>query len=177
MRRTQVLTEIAVLIALAVVIELAFSFLPKLPQGGRISIAMLPLFIIAWRHGLKWGIIGGAVYGVLNLMLDGVLWHWASFFLDYTIAFGVLGFAFIAKKIIGDTPLGFGVGIVIGSTLRFISHFISGFLIFGGYASDAGFDSIYIYSLSYNITYVLPSMIFTLIIGLIIFKPLKKIAN
>lgn len=177
MKETRRLTEIAILIALAIVIELAFSFLPKLPQGGRISIAMLPIFIIAWRHGFKWGVIGGAVYGVLNLMLDGILYHWASFFLDYTVAFGVIGFAAFAKKLIGDNPFGFGVGIVVGSTLRFISHFISGFLIFGQYAEGAGFDSIYIYSLSYNITYILPSMIFTLVIGIILFQPLKRITK
>ena len=177
MRETRRITEIAILVALAVVIELVFSFLPKLPQGGRVSLAMLPIFILAWRHGLKWGVIGGAIYGLLNLMLDGVLYHWASVFLDYTVAFGVLGFSVIAKKLIGDTSIGFGVGIVLGSILRFISHFISGFLLFGGYAEEAGFESIYLYSLSYNITYVLPSMIITLIVGIIIFAPLKHISN
>ncbi len=175
MKETRRITEIAVLISLAIVIELAFSFLPKLPQGGRISIAMLPLFIIAWRHGFKWGVIGGAVYGLLNLMLDGVLYHWASIFLDYTIAFGVIGFAAFSKKLFGDNIVSFGVGIVIGSTLRFISHFISGFLLFGMYAEGAGFDSIYLYSLSYNITYVLPSMLFTLLVGIVIFQPIKRI--
>ena len=175
MKETRRMTEIAILIALAVVIELAFSFLPKLPQGGRVSIAMLPLFIIAWRHGFKWGVIGGAVYGILNLMFDGVLYHWASFFLDYTVAFGVIGFAAFAKKILGDNIVAFGAGIIIGSVLRFISHFISGFLLFGQYAEGAGFNSIYLYSLSYNMTYVLPSMLFTLVIGVIIFEPLKRI--
>ena len=177
MRETQRITEIAILVALAVVLELVFSFLPKLPQGGRVSLAMLPLFVIAWRHGFKWGVIGGAVYGLLNLMLDGVLYHWASIFFDYTIAFGVIGFAAFAKKWFGDNIIAFSIGIVVGSILRFISHFISGFLLFGGYAADAGFDSIYLYSLSYNATYTLPTLIITLIVGIAIFIPLNHILN
>ncbi len=90
---TRKLTEIAILIALAVVLEVIFTglgaFFPilALPYGGRVSLSMLPLFIITYRHGLWKGVTGGVIYGLLNLLLDGQLWHWASLPLDYLFFF------------------------------------------------------------------------------------------
>ena len=171
MTETRRMTEVAILVAMAIVLELALSFLPAMPQGGRISISMLPLFVITWRHGIKYGVIGGVVYGILNLMLDGKLYHWGSFFLDYTIAFGLLGFTAIFKSIIGDNVYGFGVAIVVGFILRFFSHFLSGVILFGEYAEG----NVYIYSATYNLTYLLPAMIVTLIVGVAVFFPLKSL--
>ena len=173
-RRTRVLVEVAILVAMAFVLEVAFSFLPAMPQGGRVGISLLPLVVIAWRHGVKWGLIGGVVYGLLNLMLDGVLYHWGSFFLDYTIAFGVVGLAGIARKI-NDYVFGFALAVFIGYFARFVSHVLSGILLFGEYAPEG--ESVIWYSVTYNATYLLPAFILTLIVGIPVYFALRAYGN
>ena len=180
MSRTKLLTEIAVFVAFAVVLEVIFTglsaFLPflQLPYGGRVSLAMLPILIVAHRHGLKYGIYAGMAYGLLNLMLDAKLWHWASFFTDYIFAFGLLGFGAFGKKLLGDSKGGFILGVAIGTLLRLFSHVVSGVLLFSNYAADYGFENIYLYSLVYNSYYVIPSGILVAVVGVIIFDRVIK---
>lgn len=177
--RTKELTEIAVLVAMAVVLEVIFTglgaFFPilQMPYGGRVSLAMLPLFIITYRHGLGWGVIGGVTYGILNLLLDGVLWHWASLPLDYIIAFGVIGFSYVGKLLLGDNLKGFSLMVVIGVVLRFISHWFAGWLLFADYMPES-FDNPMVYSLVYNGYYLLPSMILIIIVGALLYDRIIK---
>ena len=173
MNRTRVLVEVAVLVAMAFVLEFAFSFLPKMPQGGRVGISMLPLVVIAWRHGVVQGWIGGIVFGLLNLMLDGVLYHWGSIFLDYTIAFGLVGMTGFFKPMIKDHVAVFVVAIITAFVLRFISSVLSGVLLFGEYAPEG--ESVWIYSIVYNSTYLLPALILTVIVGIPSYFAIKSI--
>jgi len=173
MSRTRVLVEIAILVAMAFVLEFVFSFLPKMPQGGRIGISMLPLVVIAWRHGVVQGWIGGIVFGILNLMLDGVLYHWGSFFLDYTIAFGLVGMTGFFKPLIKDHVIVFVGAIITAFLLRFVSTVLSGVLLFGEYAPEG--ESVWIYSIVYNTTYLLPALILTMIVGVPSYYAIKSI--
>jgi len=181
MNKTKIITEIAVFVAFAVVLEVVFTglaiFIPilQLPYGGRISLAMLPIFIVAHRHGFKYGVYAGVTYGLLNLMIDAKLYHWASFFTDYVFAFGVIGFGAVGRKLFGDNIKGFVVGVLIGSSLRLFSHFLSGVLLFSGFAEYYGFENIYLYSFVYNAYYVIPSGILVAVVGAVIFKRLKLI--
>lgn len=173
MSRTRILVEVAILVAMAFVLEFAFSFLPKMPQGGRVGISMLPLVVIAWRHGVVQGWIGGIVFGILNLMLDGVLYHWGSFFLDYTIAFGLVGMTGFMKPYIKDHVVVFSFAIVIAYILRFISSVLSGVLLFAEYAPEG--QSVWVYSITYNATYLLPALILTVIVGIPVYFVLQAI--
>jgi thiamine transporter len=173
MNRTRVLVEVAILVAMAFVLEFTFSFLPKMPQGGRVGISMLPLVVIAWRHGVVQGWIGGIVFGLLNLMLDGVLYHWGSFFLDYTVAFGLVGMTGFFRPMFKDNVVVFSLAIIVAYILRFVSTVLSGVLLFGEYA-PAG-ESVWVYSIVYNTTYLLPALILTTIVGIPIYYVLKSI--
>ena len=173
MSKTRVLVEIAILVAMAFVLEFAFSFLPKMPQGGRVGISMLPLVVIAWRHGVVPGWIGGAVFGILNLMLDGVLYHWGSFFLDYTIAFGLVGMTGFFKPLIKDHVAVFSLAIIAAYFLRFVSSVLSGVLLFSEYAPEG--QSVWIYSIVYNTTYLLPALILTVFVGIPVYYALQQI--
>ncbi|MFP4286839.1 MAG: energy-coupled thiamine transporter ThiT [Candidatus Izemoplasmataceae bacterium] len=172
---TKQITEIAILLAIAVVFELIAMFLPKMPQGGSFSLSMLPIFIIAFRQGPKIGIIAGVTYGLLDLMLNGfILWHPMSFFLDYVIAFGLLGVSGFIFKINKNSLTLFITGIIIGSTLRFFSHFLAGILLFKESLVENYPDMpIALGSIIYNMTYMLPSMVITVIVGAIIYLTLK----
>ena len=172
MKNTRVLVEVAILVAMAFVLEIAFSFLPAMPQGGRVSLSILPIIVIGWRSGPYAGIIGGVVYGLLNLMLDGVLYHWGSFFLDYTVAFGIIGLSAFVRKAGIDNVFGFGLAIFVGYVLRFFSHVLSGVLLFSEYAGD---QNVWAYSMGYNITYLLPAFLLTLVVGVIVYFPLRTL--
>lgn len=68
MRNTnlQAMIESAILAAFAMVIDI----LPlsiKLPTGGSISFAMIPIFIIAYRWGFKSAFLGGLVWDYYKL--------------------------------------------------------------------------------------------------------------
>ena len=175
MSRTRVLVEVAIFVAMAFVLEFAFSFLPKMPQGGRVGISMLPLVVIAWRHGVIQGWIGGIVFGILNLMLDGVLYNWGSFFLDYTIAFGLVGMTGFFKPYIKDHVIVFSLAIIVAYLLRFISSVLSGVLLFAEYAPEG--QSVWVYSITYNATYLLPALILTVIVGIPVYFVLQSIGK
>jgi thiamine transporter len=179
MSDTKKLTEIAILVALAVVLEVIFTLLGsvipflQLPYGGRISMAMLPLFVIVYRHGIKLGVYSGMIYGLLNLMLDAQIWHWASVFLDYVFAFGFIGFSGLIYLVMKKNRWSFLVSVFIGMTLRFISSYISGVVLFAAWMPEE-FTNIYWYSFVYNIYYLLPSMILIMFVSMLIFSRFEK---
>jgi thiamine transporter len=57
-------------------------------------------------------------------------------------------------------------GTFIGSALRFIAHFVSGWVFFGSYAPPG--QPVALYSFLYNGTYMLPSMILSAIIVILV---------
>jgi thiamine transporter len=168
MNDTKKLTEIAILVSLAVVLEVIWTglgaFVPflQLPYGGRISMAMLPLFVIVYRHGIKLGVYSGAIYGLLNLMLDAQIWHWASVFLDYIIAFGLIGFSGLIYLVMPRNRKSFMISVGIGMFLRLVSHYISGVVLFAEWMPEE-FDNVYWYSFYYNAYYIVPSMVLIMI--------------
>jgi len=176
---TKKLTEIAVLVSLAVVLEVIFTglgaFVPflQLPYGGRISMAMLPLFVIVYRHGVKLGIYSGAIYGLLNLMLDAQIWHWASVFLDYVVAFGLIGFSGLIYLVMPKNRMTFMISVIIGMLLRFISHYISGVVLFAEWMPEE-FNNIYWYSFYYNAYYIVPSMVLIMFTSYFIFSRFEQ---
>jgi thiamine transporter len=128
---------------------------------------MIPILLVALRRGPKVGVITGAIYGLVQLVIDGYIgiYNPLSLLLDYPIAFGALGLAgFIKKPILA--------GVYLGITGRFLAHFVSGFAFFYMYAPP-GMDPV-IYSAVYNMAYIFPEMV---ICGIIISIIPKDILN
>ena len=69
--KTKRITESAMLLAVAIVLELVSKmFIPELPFGGQITlVSMLPVVLISYRHGVKWGLVSGVTYAVLEMAL------------------------------------------------------------------------------------------------------------
>ena len=180
MKETKVLTEVAVLLSLAVVIEVIFmgisSFIPikVWVYGGMISVSMLPVFIITYRNGFKMGIYAGVIFGLLNFLLTPYFLHWAQFLLDYWVAFGLVGVGYIGVRIFGKNAKGFSVMVIIGVLLRFVAHYISGVIFFES-VMPSSFNNIYLYSFLYNMSYLLPSMILVIIVGLALLKRIEQL--
>jgi thiamine transporter len=147
---TKILAEIIVLVALAGALSLVSHSFFSLPQGGSINIGMIPIFWLALRRGWKIGIFSGAVFGLVDLAIEPFVVNPVQFVLDYPLAFAVLGLAGFFQKY----PI---VGVVVGGTARFVSHFVSGMVYFGDYAPP-GMSPV-VYSVLYNGTYLVPSII------------------
>ena len=59
------------------------------------------------------------------------------------------------------------LGILLGSTLRFFAHFVAGIVFFGSGAAQG--QSVVLFSLFYNLSYMLPSVIVSGIVMLLLF--------
>lgn len=193
-----------VFIALATVLSLVVIF--KLPYGGSITLlSMLPVMILGYMYGIKWGILCGLVYGIVQAMLGASM---SSAFagltgfnvvlmaiLDYLVAFAVLGTAGMFKGKIKNDTLAFSLGAVVAGLLRLLTHFTSGFILWGSYAewffgtenmnnefgnyilsNFSGTSLAMLYSIIYNGSYMIPEIIIT-VIGIVVImnvKPLRK---
>lgn len=145
------LVEIGVMVAFAYVLMLFR--VGRLPQGGSISLQMLPIFVIALRWGGLPGITAGLLFGVVKLMFDPYIVHPVQMLLDYPLAFAAIGVAgFLREK-----PF---VGIVAGGMARFMMHFLAGVVFFGSLAPEG--VSATAYSLGYNLTYMGPEIFIAL---------------
>jgi thiamine transporter len=182
--KTLFLVEIAVFTALAFLLDLVsnFVFSRIWPQGGSVSIAMVPIFIMAFRWGLKGGLLTGFLLGLLQFVLGySQIYTPVQGFIDYFIAFTVVGFAGmfasqikqgVHNKQKGKWMFLATVGIFIGSALRFLSHFYTGIVFFGEYAPEG--QPVALYSLIYNGTYMLPSFILCTIVVILVISAAPK---
>ncbi len=143
------------LVALAGALSLVSHAFFSLPQGGSINLGMVPIFWLALRRGWTIGIFAGAVFGMVDLVIEPFIVHPAQFILDYPLAFAFLGLAGFFQR----WPV---VGVIVGGTGRFISHFVSGVIYFATSAPE-GMSPI-VYSAFYNGAYMVPSVIISAIV-------------
>lgn len=171
---TRKLTETAIMLALAVLLSYVTVF--QAPMGGSITaFSQVPIVIIGYRYGFKWGAGTGVIYGVLEMLLQGLgnfayVKGFAAYLIlilaDYVVAFACLGIGgALFRKVIKNQTLALALGGAVASLLRFICHFISGVTIWGEYAD--GWKSVWAYSFGYNGYYMLFEGILT-VIGVVV---------
>ncbi|MDY6367178.1 MAG: energy-coupled thiamine transporter ThiT [Clostridia bacterium] len=160
-------------IAVALSFTLSYVKLWAMPQGGSVTLAsMLPIMIFAFVYGPKKGVLIGLIYGVLQAIQDPYIVHPAQFLLDYPVAFSMVGFAGALKYVKGLNKfpqIKFALSAIIGATLRFVCHVLSGVFAFGAYAKDAGASSLWLYSLGYN-SFVFVDIAIVVFVGIIMFS-------
>ncbi len=171
--KLRALCEGAVLVALAQV--LGYIKLFYLPQGGSITLNMLPIFVYCARWGFGAGMLASFALGLLQLLLDGAYaWGWQSILGDYLFAYGMLGLAGLFAK----RKNGFFIGSAAGAFARFIAHYLTGVVVWGEYMPESFFGMTmttpWLYSALYNGSYILVDLILCLIIGALLWKPLGK---
>ena len=151
--KTRMLTESALLIAMAIVLELvAKAFIPEMPFGGQVTlVSMLPVVLISYRHGVKWGLLSGVVYAALEMVIgaktvaaafqpdyfgSGVLIVNALLMclLDYVLAFTILGIGGCFRNKIQNPGLSLCLGSIVALSCRYLCHILSGYILFGSYA-------------------------------------------
>jgi thiamine transporter len=173
------LVECGVLIGLSV--ALSFTRLFTMPLGGSITLcSMLPVMLISYRHGVKWGLAGAFTFSAVHLLLSmfvfGELLSWgitaqaiiASALLDYIIAFSSLGLA----GIFGTKLWQYICGMLLVMVVRYACHIISGVVIFASFM-PANFSNPLVYSIAYN-SFLLPEFGLCIAAGVMLYVPLKK---
>lgn len=140
---TRQLVETAIMIALATILSL-FKII-NYPWGGGVTIcAMLPIILIAYRWGVKWGFFSAFVYGVFQLSLAFIdnefampsLWALlAMLLIDYIVAYTMLGFASVFRNRFRSPVGGLATGTILAVFMRYLMHTISGAIFFGEYAT------------------------------------------
>ncbi len=172
------LTESAIMLAFAVV--LSVMKLMDLPYGGSITLcSMLPVIVIAYRHGFAWGLCASSAFALLQLFLGASVLSYATSFLaavliillDYLLAYGFLCIAGVFTKSKMNQTAALALSVVVSLVLRYACHVISGYVVWRDISIPA--DQAWIYSFGYNASYMLPELIITLIGAVYVSKVLN----
>ena len=151
--KTKRLTESAMLIALAVVLELVGKMvIPPMPFGGQLTlVSMLPIVLISYRHGVKWGLAAGFAYSLVQMALgagtvtaafqpgyfgDGTMIFNAFLMcaLDYVLAYTLLGLGGVFRNRVKRSGTSLMLGSLVALGGRYLAHILSGYILFSGWA-------------------------------------------
>ncbi len=192
--KTRILAEGALMVALATV--LSFLKFEPVPHGGSITLlSMLPILLMSWRRGTKWGLFTAFVSSLIQFMLginnlaycQTIGAQIGCVALDYLLAFTLLGLAGAIAKPFKNRYAGIGVSAAAVCGLRFLSSFLSGYIVWKDYdyafewlnnfqwgawfTANLGKDALcWFYSFAYNLTYMLPETILTVVGALLIYR-------
>lgn len=166
------IAEVAIFTALALALDfvcglyLSFAWL----QGGSISIAMVPIFIMCYRWGPKGGFLTALLTGTIQIFW-GHIYHPVQVILDYPLAYAACGVASLFFNQVKNNKgfirhLYICLGILIGCAFRLSFATLSGCLFF---------ETPFWASVIYNGTYLLPSMVLCMIITCLIVQSLNKL--
>ena len=151
--KTKRLTESAMLLAVAIVLELLSKmFIPEMPFGGQVTlVSMLPVVLISYRHGVRWGLVSGAAYAMIEMAIgaktvtaafqpgyfgDGtmILNALIMCLLDYLVAFTALGLGGMFRNRIQNRGTALACGAAAALFARYLAHVLSGYILFAGWA-------------------------------------------
>lgn len=184
--QAKTLSYISLMISLSTILGMITFF--RMPQGGSVTLfSMLPMVLITYFYGFRTGIVAGIALSLLNFFINPTpIVHPFQFLLDYPLAFGALGLGginFIRKR--GLIPV-----LLVGVSFRFLAAFLSGYIFFKEYAPEHlnfvieifnfNFEkqvsiNPYIYSIYYNLSYLAPETLLTVI--LLSIKKVRKKLN
>lgn len=158
------LTESAIMLAFASVLSVIKII--DMPYGGSVTaFSMLPLILIAYRYGVKWGLVTAATYGLIQLLLGMDNLSYATGFVpvmmillfDYLVAFLVLGLAGLFRRPRLPQGVALALASAVTGILRYLCHVITGCTVWAGLSVPTAEAAIY--SFSYNATYMIPEII------------------
>lgn len=140
---------LAVATALAVVCQL-IPFL-QLPFGGGFTVAsMLPIVVVSYMFGVRWGLLTGFTYSIIQMAIghstvsalfmpssDSYMVLYKALLvclIDYIIAYTLVGTGGIFRNKIKNKSLSLGLGAVVALSLRYVAHIVSGAIFYGEWA-------------------------------------------
>ncbi|HEL2111484.1 TPA: energy-coupled thiamine transporter ThiT [Streptococcus suis] len=167
-----ILTEIAIFSAIALIFDKLSLF--TMPQGGSVSLVMLPILLVALRHGLTTGLLTGGIVGTIQLFYGGYFLNIFQVFLDYALSYAGIGLAglvaplLLKQKDLKEASLIISLAGLLGGSVRLLATFLSGIIFYADYATPG--MPVWLYSFTYNISYILPSTVIACILLILLFK-------
>ncbi len=184
-KNTKILCECAIMLAMSIALSF-FAITPGTFGGSITPASMLPVLFVGIRHGHKWGFGTAFVYSVFQLLtglsyfsyIKGFGPYLICILFDFILAFTMLGLTSFAKPRIKDDEDGKYLAnvseepkynlikifsfITLAMLSRFVCHFISGVTIWKNYDI---YNNPALYSLVYNLVYMLPEMLICLAVA------------
>jgi len=182
-KNLRILVECAFMIALSVVLSV-YTKIYEAPLGGSVTLfSMVPIIIIGLRHGVLWGYSCAFVYSSSYWLFYGIgqisgisaYVFVMSSLIDYILAYTLIGTAgffkiFIDKSETKRKKIIFALtATLIVCILRFIAHVVVGATVWyeitkannwNEYVNTVG---AWTYSTVYNLQYMIPETIITLV--------------
>lgn len=145
------LIEMSFFAVFALLIDVFIPSIKPIPSIS-ISAAMIPIFILTFRWGVKAGMISGLLWGLLQIAV-GEAWivNPLQAFIEYFLAFSFIGLAGLFTSKIQTTLrnknktkaiVWVTIAIIVGSTARYFWHFLAGIFFWGSLAAD-GFSVVW----------------------------------
>ena len=155
---TERMTTSAVMLGLATALAMVCAIIPflNLPFGGGYTLAsMLPIIIISYMYGMRWGFLTSAIYAVIQIVLDLYLGKGsvlmalftpsgedfmgygvavAILLIDYLLAYTLLGFGGAFRGVVKNKTAALVFGVLLALSLRYIAHIVSGYIFYGAWA-------------------------------------------
>lgn len=197
--KTRTLVEGALMVALSVILSVIPFF--EMPHGGSITLlSMLPILLMSYRNGTKWGCFTAFVCGLIQFGMgiknlaycQTIPAQLGCVLLDYLLAFTVLGLAAWFAEGFRSRIIGIGVSAAVVCGLRFVCSFLSGYLVWYDYqyalewlnafswgawltAHLGEHALVWTYSFLYNMSYLLPETLLTVVGAVLLYKAAPKL--
>lgn len=131
----------------------------ELPSGGSISLAMLPLIVLAAARGPRTAASAGLAAGLGHALSGGAIVHPAQLVLDYGVAYAAPAFAGL-----GTSMAAIRMGIILSSLVQLLATSLSGVLFF----VPPGTANAWLYSATYNAATIVPELCMALALAPVI---------
>ncbi|NLL62930.1 MAG: energy-coupled thiamine transporter ThiT [Ruminococcaceae bacterium] len=162
----------ALFIAIAIVLSVVTPFESLFVYGGGVTLfSQVPIIALSFIFGPAWGLVAGFIFSLFQLMfgLSNLAYaktisaYLAIMFIDYILPFTMLGIAGIFKNSFKNRNLSMAFGATMVSLFRFLCHFLTGITVWKQYADGNTLKAILTYSFAYNVGYMVPETIITVI--------------
>lgn len=178
-KKVRALTEAAMMIAMALVLNILKDVIPlgQLPNGGSLlNVSMMPIVLYGVRYGFGWGAMAGFIFGGLNYFVgNGISIDWTTILCDYFLAFMMLG---LGAGLFKGRKNGVIWGSLVGGGLQFLASYLVGVFVWGKWMPEAflglTMTTPWIYSLLYNGLWAVPNIALSIVVFMLLKKPLKK---
>ena len=185
--KTQRLVESAMMVGLSTVLSLIILY--EAPLGGTVTlISMVPVLIAAYKNGPAWGFGTAFVYSLLQLLLglNNVAWVPTPagialcVLLDYILPFTALGVVSLFGRLQIKPTASITLGALCACLLRTAFHILSGAVVWyeitkaGNWNDFVHTVGMWTYTTVYNLSYMLPETIITLVAVPLIYTALGR---
>ncbi|MBQ7968711.1 MAG: energy-coupled thiamine transporter ThiT [Clostridia bacterium] len=181
-KKTKIMVECSVLIAVSII--LSFIKIYEAPLGGSVTLfSMVSLMIISIRHGLSWGLGSSFIFSIFKLWMGAGNFAYVPtakgiivvILLDYLVAYTSIGLAGafrnlkLSKNEKTNVTVTTTMGVVFACVVRFVSHFVNGAVVWYEITKNGDWNEyvhtvgMWVYSFVYNITYIGPEAVMTII--------------